>query len=173
MKKSAWILFLPVLYQCSGTTENVTVQNTDTTSNIVIATYDYLECIYDDTERPGFRDENGDTLISFGRYEMSFSDVITSIGFVADSTGKIWCISSKGEELFEVFNYDNGPDYAQDGLFRIVKDGKIGYANEAGEVVIEPQYTCANPFENGKAEVAILPRISTEDNPEQFTCSDW
>jgi hypothetical protein len=30
---------------------------------------------------------------------------------------------------YDVFIYDNGPDYEADGLIRVVKNGKIGYAD--------------------------------------------
>lgn len=57
--------------------------------------------------------------------------------------------------LYDVFIYDNGPDAPADGLYRIVKDGKIGYADATtNAIVIEPQYDCAYPFENGKAKVS-------------------
>lgn len=57
--------------------------------------------------------------------------------------------------LYQVFMYDNGPDYTAEGLFRIVQDGKIGYADaKTGEVVIAPRYPCAWPFEGGKARVS-------------------
>jgi len=57
--------------------------------------------------------------------------------------------------LYDVFIYDNGPDAPADGLYRIVKDGKIGYADATSNaIVIEPQYDCAYPFENGKAKVS-------------------
>lgn len=57
--------------------------------------------------------------------------------------------------LYDVFIYDNGPDAPVDGLYRIVKNGKIGYADAStNAIVIEPQYDCAYPFENGKAKVS-------------------
>jgi hypothetical protein len=57
--------------------------------------------------------------------------------------------------LYDVFIYDNGPDAPAEGLYRIVKDGKIGYADATtNAIVIEPQYDCAYPFENGKAKVS-------------------
>jgi hypothetical protein len=57
--------------------------------------------------------------------------------------------------LYDVFLYDNGPDAPADGLYRIIKDGKIGYADATtNAIVIEPQYDCAYPFENGKAKVS-------------------
>ena len=67
-----------------------------------------------------------------------------------------WVIRDSNKKvLYDIFPYDNGPDYTSDGLFRIVKDGKIGYADEHSyAIVIPPQFDCAFPFENGKAKVS-------------------
>lgn len=55
---------------------------------------------------------------------------------------------------YSVFQYDNGDDYIQDGLRRIVDDrGFIGYADENGIVIIEPRFAFGFPFKNGKAKV--------------------
>lgn len=55
---------------------------------------------------------------------------------------------------YPAFQCDYMDDEIQDGLYRIVdKQGKIGYANEHGTVVIKPQFAFGIPFENGKAEV--------------------
>jgi len=55
--------------------------------------------------------------------------------------------------LFQVFPYDNGPDYPSDDLIRIVEKGKVGYANMEGEIVITPRFECAFPFQNGVARI--------------------
>jgi hypothetical protein len=65
------------------------------------------------------------------------------IGFLA--------MGNDGDILFEIFPYDNGPDYPSEGLFRIIQDGMIGYADEKGNVVIKPQFSAARPFQNGMA----------------------
>ncbi len=67
-----------------------------------------------------------------------------------------WVITdSKKTTLYDVFIYDNGPDYPADGLIRIVENGKIGYADaKTYAIIITPQYDCAFPFENGKAKVS-------------------
>jgi len=58
--------------------------------------------------------------------------------------------------LYNVFLFDNGPDYPSHGLFRIIKHNKIGYADAlTGKVMIKPQYDCAWPFENGIAKVSL------------------
>ena len=58
---------------------------------------------------------------------------------------------NEGNQLFEVFPFDNGPDYPSEGLFRIIENGKIGYADERGNVVIIPQFNAALPFQDGMA----------------------
>lgn len=69
--------------------------------------------------------------------------------------GKWVIMDSKKTILYDVFIYDNGPDYPADGLIRIVKNDKIGYADAVTYIiVIEPQFDCAYPFENGKAKVS-------------------
>jgi len=64
-------------------------------------------------------------------------------GFVA--------IDRDGKRLFTVFPFDNGPDYPSEGLFRIVEDNKIGFANLRGEVVIQPRFSAVRPFHGGLA----------------------
>ncbi len=69
--------------------------------------------------------------------------------------GKWVVMDSKKTALYEVFLYDNGPDYPSEGLIRVVENGKIGYADaQTYAIVIEPQFDCAYPFENGKAKVS-------------------
>lgn len=99
--------------------------------------------------------QNGDTIVPNDKYVFFYTDTIFHVGFVVNQKSQLIGINTKGEELFEVFVYDNGPDYPSEGLFRILENGKIGYANENGNVIIKPQYSCAFPFENGKAKVSF------------------
>ena len=75
-------------------------------------------------------------------------------GYVYENKPKdarIICINDAGKELFYVFKYDNGPDYIQEGLFRIMdEDGLVGFADSLGNVIIEPQFKFAYPFKGGK-----------------------
>ena len=77
------------------------------------------------------------------------SSKIKAINFVAGS-GFV-AFDENDEKLFEIFPFDNGPDYPSDNLFRIVKDGKIGFADLRGNIIIEPQFSAALPFQNGFA----------------------
>ena len=57
-------------------------------------------------------------------------------------------------QTYGIFQYDNGDDYVCEGLRRIVDDnGKIGYADSKGKVIMAPRFAFAFPFENGVAKV--------------------
>jgi hypothetical protein len=71
--------------------------------------------------------------------------------------------------------FDNGPDYASDGLFRITKNNKIGYADEVtGKVVIKPQFGCAFPFEKGVAKVGMnCTTYAFDEEHHTWTTDHW
>ena len=48
---------------------------------------------------------------------------------------------------------DNGPDSFHDGLVRVVRNKKYGFANRKGQLAIPPTYDGAMNFEKGKAKV--------------------
>lgn len=86
-----------------------------------------------------------------------------------------WVLVDEQETvLYDVFLYDNGPDAPADGLYRIVKDGKIGYADEStNAIVIEPQYDCAYPFENGKAKVSTNCKTVMDGDHSVWESDAW
>jgi len=106
-----------------------------------------------------YLNEQGDTIVPYGKYRYCQTDTIKKLGFVYEHKPKdarIICINNAGKELFYVFKYDNGPDYIQEGLFRIMnEDGLVGFADSLGNVVIKPQFKFAYPFEHGKAKVTF------------------
>ena len=114
--------------------------------------------IYDTvSDECGYINKDGDTLIPFGECVHCFSD---SMDFAIvlrheDRELGIPALNSNGEEVFRVFVYDNGPDYIEDGTFRIIKNGLVGYATEAGKVIVPPMYEAAWPFKNGHALVSF------------------
>jgi hypothetical protein len=121
---------------------------------------DYLlkiyEGPYDEVGAPsGYVDQRGDTVIPIGKYYYCYTDTFRNYAIVLRQEGGCMAIDRNGKELYEVYWYDNGPDYISDGLFRIKKNGKIGYADEEGAIVIRPQFECADPFEDGKARVTL------------------
>lgn len=102
----------------------------------------------------GFANQNGETVIPIGKYTYCFSDTISTFGIVGPIDGHISVgIDQNENKLYEVKWYDSGPDWAEEGLFRIIRNGKIGYADTTGRVIIEPQFDCTHQFKDGKAKV--------------------
>lgn len=134
---------------------------------------DYLVIVYNnDSSNCGYASPKADTLIPvINNY--CFRDTIWTFGIVSTPTGELNAYSNKGEFLYEVFNYDNGPDYVSDGMFRIVQEGLIGYANETGEVVIPAIYDCAWPFEDGRAKVTFNCIESIEFEMVKWESEEW
>jgi hypothetical protein len=96
----------------------------------------------------------GDTIVPIGKYFYCFTDTLKNFAIVQKQNGQLVGIDKNDTELFEIYWFDNGPDDISEGLFRIIKNGKIGYADTIGKIVIEPQFDCAFPFEKGKARVS-------------------
>ncbi len=120
------------------------------------------------TNECGYKNSKGDVVIPAGRYGMCFTDTFRNYAIVLKPTVGFIAIDRQETVLYDVYPFDNGPDPVADGLFRIQRDGKIGYADAvAGNVVIDPQYTCAYPFENGIAKVST--DCTTEADGEHTT----
>lgn len=63
-------------------------------------------------------------------------------------------VNRKGKIVIRgVATMDNGADYFSDGLVRFAQNGKWGYANARGRVVVVPAYDGALPFDNGIGRV--------------------
>jgi hypothetical protein len=114
----------------------------------------------------------GDTIVALGNYDLCLTDTIRTFGIVWNDTTFIG-IDRQGRKLYEVYYYDNGPDWVQDGLFRILRDNKIGYADEQGYIIIEPQFECANPFENGHAKVTYSCQLIPEGEYTRMESEEW
>ena len=150
MKNLLFVLIAISLFACTSTveTENTTASENDTW-------YQFYENGEEVIGEPtGYINQKGDTVVPLGKYKFLFTDTVQQMAIVYTQDNRCIGIDKNQKELFEVYWYDNGPDYVQDGLFRIIKDGKIGFANEAGEIIVEPKYKCTYAFENGQAQVA-------------------
>lgn len=123
-----------------------------------MAQNDTLYVFYNEEDLPGYQYSNGDVAVEPGTYEMIFTEKFHDFAIVMTRDTTSWRligINRNMEELFMVYWYDNGPDYVVEDRFRIIQDGRIGYANEKGEIIITPQFACADPFEEGLARVTF------------------
>lgn len=104
-----------------------------------------------DDGRVGFRRADGEVVLP-ARYMAVYPFNERGVAFVVDEGG--WaCIDAGGKVLLRPFVFDNGPDYVEEGLFRYVEGGKIGFANDACNVVIPAQWEFAGQFHNDRAPV--------------------
>ncbi len=107
------------------------------------------------TDLCGYAYINGDTVIGIGKYQYCFTDTFRKYAFVVKQDSGIVAIDRDENVLYNVFLLDNGPDEVSEGLFRVVLKNKIGYADAiTGSIVIQPQFDCAYPFQNGLAQVS-------------------
>lgn len=124
-----------------------------------------------------YLNEQGDTIVPYGKYKFCQTDTIRHIGFVYENKqhdARIVCIDNQGKKLFYVFKHDNGPDDIREGLFRIVNDyGLIGFADSLGYVVIQPQFKFATPFDNGKAQTTLSGKANGDREHSFWTSDDW
>lgn len=96
-----------------------------------------------------------ETLPEFNAY--GHAKILTKSGW--------YLVDKKGKQIHKIYIFDNGPDYEQEGLYRIVQDGKIGFVDKKGKIQVKPIYDFATPFENGIAKACFSCK-SIKDPPE-------
>ena len=155
------VLVLLILISCKESEPEATKTQKyfDVDSNYT----DYLVSFYNDSvftpgTSSGYKNLKGEISIPIGRYSNCFTDTFKNFAFVYDAkltNSKIVAIDRNENILFDAYMFDNGPDYLSEGLFRIIRNGKIGYADKNGIIIIKPQFDCAGHFENGIAKVSL------------------
>lgn len=112
---------------------------------------DYLVVVWDTIHfsECGYQDATGKMVIPMGRYPICMTDTFTNFAVVYKSNKGYIGINRAEKILFTLFTYDNGPDFPVEGVFRITKDSKVGFANLDGEIIIEPKYSALYPFGEG------------------------
>jgi len=122
----------------------------------------------------GYKDQQGKVVIAAGKYNKCMTDTFTTYAVVAKEPGKYIGIDRSENKLFDVFFFENGPDYPSEGLFRIIDKNKIGYADEkTGKIVIPASYSCAWPFKSGIAMVSDSCSATTEGEHSTWTSNQW
>jgi hypothetical protein len=162
----SYLTILLVLVSCSNSIEKEQtnylyhdITNSDTQELeplIAVTNEEYLQF----GSNVAFINTKGDTIIPFGNFAYFGTDTLNDYANVLlyrnDSTsGRPVGIDRTANILFDLVNFDNGPDYFKEGLTRVQRNGKMGYANKKGEVVIPCQYAYARWFENEVAEVTF------------------
>ena len=136
---------------------------------------DYL-ISFNDTikDQWGYKNQNGEIVIPLGKYTRCFTDTFKTYAIVVKQNSGFIAIDRQENVLYEVFPFDSGPDEPSEGLFRILADKKIGYADSlTGKVVIKPQFDCAWPFGNGVAEVSTNCKTQLEGEHSSWISDHW
>lgn len=126
-------------------------------------------------EDDSYQTKDGKVKIPADIYAKCLTDTFHTHAIVLTKNEYKWVVIDRNQKIqYEVFPFDNGPDYPSDGLFRIVQNGKIGYADATDyKVVIEPQFDCAYPFENGKAKVSKNCKTIKDGDHQTWESDDW
>lgn len=131
----------------------------------IIDTIEYDKC--------GYLNEKGDTIVPLEKYSICYTDTIFDVGFVLKAKAGFKALDNKGKELFNVYAFDNGPDYPSEDLFRFTRNGKIGYANTKGVIVIPALYECAEAFDQGYAKVSTTCTFEYEGEHRIPKSKNW
>jgi hypothetical protein len=121
----------------------------------------------------------GDTIIPLGKYAYYGTDTLIHFAYVMehpnDSTyGRPIGLNGDQKILFDLVMFDNGPDPFNEGLIRVIRNGKMGYANEYGQIAIPCIYDYAKWFENGKAQVTFKVIESLDmDEHKKVESDEW
>jgi hypothetical protein len=129
--------------------------------------------------RVAYVDFKGDTIIPFGRFAYFGTDTLVHFATVLehpdDSTwGRQIAIDRNQNILFDLVMFDNGPESFHDGLLRVLRNGKMGYVNGFGQIVIPCNYDYAKWFENGQAEVTFkaIEHVDMEEH-KRVESNEW
>ncbi len=132
-------------------------------SLIAITNEDYLQY----GARVAYINTTGDTIIPFGKYAYLGTDTLVHFASVIErSDDDIWgrkiAIDRNQNILFDMILFDNAAEEFHEGLLRALRNGKMGYANTFGQIVIPCIYDYAWWFQNGQAKVTFEARERIE-----------
>jgi hypothetical protein len=103
----------------------------------------------------GYINQNGDTIVPLNKYARCFTDTVRNYAIVYDTKRGLIGIDLNNNKIFNaVWNGEGSEIKESDGMILIIKNKKYGFANNKGEIIIEPKYKCAESFQNGNAKVS-------------------
>src|ERR1700733_6541583 len=80
---------------------------------------DFLILKTDKKGEYGYVNSKGNVIIPFGKYSMCFTDTFKNFAIVLKSGSGFVVIDRMENVKYNVFPFDNGPDYVKEGYFRI------------------------------------------------------
>lgn len=139
-----------------------------------------LVAFEDKNQTWGFKDTSGKIVIP-PQYIAVFEDsFVNDIAFVFekkyetdDERHGIIAIDKNNKLILKPFIFDNGPDYVQEGLFRFVEKGQMGFADVNGKKVIPAKYTFVEAFQEGFAAFCEGCKKETIDEHWRMVGGKW
>lgn len=126
---------------------------------------------FQENEKWGYKDNSGTIVIKAGfLLATHFTD--EGIAAVVDDTGWVY-INKKGDRILRPFIVDNGPDYFKEGLARFDKNGKIGFFNKKGHIVIPARYEFVRSFSQDRAAFCTGCKKIKEGEYYRMTGGKW
>lgn len=119
----------------------------------------------------GLRDAHGQVVVA-PRYRAVYPFTVHDVAFVVDDH-EWMCIDRGGHRLVTMFTFDNGPDYAKQGLMRYVDGTKVGFVDEACQIRIVALWEHASWFSEGLAVVCQDCRIESDGEHSQAVGGKW
>ncbi|XWN38550.1 MAG: WG repeat-containing protein [Balneola sp.] len=130
--------------------------------------------------RVAYLNTKGDTIIPFDKYAYLGTDTLTHyanvIEFLKDSSYGRWITIDRNQNtLYDIVSFDNGPDYFHEGLLRVKRNGKMGFADKYGQIAIPCKYDFAWWFKDGKAKVTFDAREINDkyDDHTRIESDEW
>lgn len=171
MKTTIYILALLLFTSCSTKHSDKKQQKPE--SWILVKNYDDTSTFAPLGYTSGYVNTNGDTVIPLDKYPRCYSDTFAYYAIVLDEHRGLIGIDKKERKLFNaVWAETDYPTMESDGMILITENGKYGYANHKGEIVIKPQFKCATSFMDGTAKVSNNCEEINEEH-EKWKINSW
>lgn len=75
--------------------------------------------------------------------------------------------------ILKPYIFDNGPDYFEEGLARFIENGKMGFHDQALNIIIPAKYDFVYPFENGTAQAGTNCTTQQHGEHSSVSCEKW
>ena len=119
----------------------------------------------------GYKNQNNEVAIE-ARFIAARDFFKEGTAAVADTNGWFY-IDTKGKKIIEPVMVEGQPDPFNDDLARFQADGKFGYFDKSGMIVIEAKFDKADPFSEGMAAVCTGGHYVTEEGKTRYVGGKW
>jgi len=114
--------------------------------------WDVTDSVSEDTY---YREDTEEEARLLLKYENARLYIKKEITYVKVKAGSEWRWQKAKRDLMVSSYGEQEPQQEKGPLFRIVKNGKYGFMNKLGEVIIKPQFRIAKDFSEGLAMVCV------------------